>query len=278
MKIVKLAQHHPDCEAILRIRVDDSQSVCQLGNKFGALLESVPQLLSTAKENNVNVVGISFHVGSGCKDAMAYGNALQLAKEAWDYAEAYGFNMRILDIGGGFPGSVEGWDVSFESISKVVRNGLQMWQNETVEFIAEPGRFFVERAFTLAVAVIARRSMQREQQFMYYVNDGVYGSFNCQVFDHAICHPLVLTRNGSFVYCEPDEFDTVECSVFGPTCDGLDRIHESISLPALQVGDWLAYPRMGAYTVCAASQFNGFKQSCVIYTDTHGWPTKAVWN
>ena len=34
----------------------------------------------------------------------------------------------------------------------------------------------------------------------------------------------------------------------------------------LQVGDWLGFDNMGAYTVCAASQFNGFDVSNVIYT------------
>jgi len=30
---------------------------------------------------------------------------------------------------------------------------------------------------------------------MYYTNDGVYGSFNCILFDHAIAKPMVLTQN-----------------------------------------------------------------------------------
>jgi ornithine decarboxylase len=40
----------------------------------------------------------------------------------------------------------------------------------------------------------------------------------------------------------------------------------------LRVGDWLAFDNMGAYTVCAASQFNGFEVSKVTYTtgDGHG--------
>jgi ornithine decarboxylase len=40
----------------------------------------------------------------------------------------------------------------------------------------------------------------------------------------------------------------------------------------LGVGDWLAFDNMGAYTVCAASRFNGFAISKVTYTlgDGHG--------
>jgi ornithine decarboxylase len=278
----KLKRFHPHAKALLRIQVDDSQSVCRLGNKFGAELSGVPSLFHLASQLDIEVVGVSFHVGSGCKDAQAFGDALKLAKQAWDIGLEGGHDLRVLDIGGGFPGSVEGWEVRFEEIAAVVREGLDLWKGQEVSFIAEPGRFFVEKAFTLAVAVIARRHVTSETEadkYMYYVNDGVYGSFNCLVFDHAICNPKVLTHDGEFTHRVPEMFtDKHESSVFGPTCDGIDRIHENIQLPKLQVGDWMAYERMGAYTVCAASQFNGFKQSRVVYTDTAGHATQLVWD
>ena len=47
-------------------------------------------------------------------------------------------------------------------------------------------------------------------------------------------------------------------AVFGPTCDGLDTVLQNCSLPDLAVGDWLLFPRMGAYTSAASSTFNGF--------------------
>jgi ornithine decarboxylase len=56
-------------------------------------------------------------------------------------------------------------------------------------------------------------------------------------------------------------------SVWGPTCDSIDCVCPTVRLPAaLQVGDWLAFDNMGAYTVCAASQFNGFALSQAVYT------------
>ena len=48
-------------------------------------------------------------------------------------------------------------------------------------------------------------------------------------------------------------------TVFGPTCDGLDTVLRDEPLPRLRAGrDWLAFPRMGAYTLAGASAFNGF--------------------
>jgi len=98
-----------------------------------------------------------------------------------------------------------------------------------------------------------------------YINDGVYGAFNCILFDHQVVHPYVLSMDGSFHVSE-DEPKSLS-SVWGPTCDSIDCVSTKTMLPkSLRVGDWLGFDNMGAYTVCAASQFNGFEVSKVIYT------------
>jgi len=128
-----------------------------------------------------------------------------------------------------------------------------------VRIIAEPGRYYVASAFTLCVNIIAKRELlmpNGENHAMYYVNDGVYGSFNCLLYDHATVYCLPLTNEGRM----PAIDQTRKCSVWGPTCDGLDRILENVDLPDLDVGQWLVFPDMGAYTVAAASTFNGFQK------------------
>lgn len=98
-----------------------------------------------------------------------------------------------------------------------------------------------------------------------YINDGVYGAFNCILFDHQTVHPYALSLNGSFHIATSEPLST--CSLWGPTCDSLDCIVKRASLPvALRTGDWLGFDNMGAYTISAASQFNGFEISNVIYT------------
>lgn len=113
-----------------------------------------------------------------------------------------------------------------------------------------------------------------------YINDGVYGAFNCTMFDHQVVHPKVLTINsGAQFISSPSTYfpltssssseDVYEaCSIWGPTCDSIDCVSSKSFLPTkfIKVGDWLRWENMGAYTICAASQFNGFKQSKVVYT------------
>ena len=96
------------------------------------------------------------------------------------------------------------------------------------------------------------------------------------MFDHQVVHPKVLTSQGTFVSSPSTYFNDsgsggVEmeaCSIWGPTCDSIDCVSSKTYLPnsKIQVGDWLRWENMGAYTICAASQFNGFKTSKIIYT------------
>jgi len=251
---------HPDAQLVIRIRVDDSSAMCRLGLKFGCDMEDVPHLLQVAKDLDLNVVGVSFHVGSGCQDSAAYSSAVASCRQVFDIAAEIGFSMDLLDIGGGFPGS-KGPYISFEEIANVVNQSLEEhFPPECgVTIIAEPGRYFVASAFTLCTNIIAKRDVISEEDnepcSMYYVNDGVYGSFNCLIFDHAEVMPIPLV--------DTTDRPLQKSSVWGPTCDSMDRILETINLPTMNVGEWMAFENMGAYTVCAASTFNGFQKPVI---------------
>ncbi|KAI8819976.1 pyridoxal-dependent decarboxylase [Fimicolochytrium jonesii] len=269
----KIKLIHPTAQMVLRILTDDSRSICKLGTKFGASQAAVPHLLKTARELDMDVIGISFHVGSGCFDAQAFGDAVALARRAFDEGKNHGYEFSLLDVGGGFPGNnAEG--VNFHQIAAILGPAIDRYFGPEIRVIAEPGRYYVSSAFTLAVNVIARREIDASGDdhpyFMYYVNDGMYASFNCLTFDHAIVTPRVLARANQFLYNQPTTGSESEfpCSIWGPTCDSIDCIGKKFSLPELQVGDWLNFDNMGAYTMCAASEFNGFKKSKIIFTNT----------
>ena len=273
----KVKKHFPGAQLVLRVLTDDSRSICKLGTKFGASLSVTNNLLTVAKELELNVIGVSFHVGSGCYDEMAFRDAVIAARKVFDQAEALGFQLSLLDVGGGFPGNCEGAQLSFETIAKVLGPAVDEFFPPHIRVIAEPGRFFVASAFSLAVNITARRTVTDETKtsedertsYMYYVNDGVYGSFNCILFDHATVTPKVLARDGEYLFGKPLEGERVfKCSLWGPTCDSMDCLTKEGMLPLMDVGDWLYFDSMGAYTMCAASTFNGFKKSTILYTNT----------
>lgn len=125
------------------------------------------------------------------------------------------------------------------------------------------GRYFACASHTLVVNVISIKEVRNEDgsiMTMYYVSDGTYGSFNCIHNDHTSeddLKPVVLKSDPSTEYSLS--------TVWGPTCDGIDCIIKNVRLPKLDVGDWLYFPNMGAYTMAASSGFNGFSRPKAFY-------------
>ena len=262
-ELYKIKLYHPYAKLILRLAVDDSKSICKFNVKFGCKLNQVEELLTIAKTLKLGVIGFSFHVGSGCKSADNFYEAIQTCKEATNIAEELGINVSMIDIGGGFPGVDR--DVSFEDIAKEVNRGIEDFfgnevKNEKITFIAEPGRYFAQRSHTLILNVIGKKvsvdEKDGEKLIIYYLNDGIYGSFNCIYFDHTT--PTILPFN------ERDG-QLHRSKLFGPTCDSIDLISENIMLPELAIGEWIYVENFGAYTVAASSGFNGFRTTVSKY-------------
>jgi diaminopimelate decarboxylase len=261
-ELYKIKLYHPYANLVLRLAVDDSKSLCKFNKKFGCKLEEVKELLLIVKTLKLIVVGVSFHVGSGCSSSENYYKAIQDCKTAVDIANEIGIKMSIVDIGGGFPGLDT--TIKFEDIAIEVNRGMTDFfqkelDNNEIQFISEPGRYFAQKSHTLVLNVIGKKIIKNEdgeKVIIYYLNDGVYGSFNCIYFDHN--KPLVLPFNER----DGELFKSI---LFGPTCDSIDLISENVMLPELAVGEWVYVENFGAYTSAASSAFNGFKTSVCKY-------------
>eukprot|EP00924_Labyrinthula_sp_SR-Ha-C_P004721 snap_masked-scaffold_1-processed-gene-9.44-mRNA-1 protein AED:0.03 eAED:0.03 QI:0/-1/0/1/-1/1/1/0/421 len=270
-ELLKIKQYCPMVNFLLRIETDDSKSTCKLSQKYGAKIKDVNYLYSKVKDLGLedNFHGLSYHVGSGCPDSDSYVQALLNAKSCFDIAEKEFLfpNFKILDIGGGFPGELE--DVkekqvqeSFFSIAKILNPLIErlFGVHDGYEVIAEPGRFFAHSCCTLFTNIIARK--KETEHMKYFINEGVYGAFNNIIYDHAVVKPEVFeTRE------ELKSREFTECSIWGPTCDGLDCVVRSVQLPVLEIGDWLCFRNMGAYTISAGSEFNGFERTKRYYIE-----------
>ena len=271
-ELEKTAHLAPGSDVLFRLRVDDAKAQCSLSNKYGASLEEAPDLLAFAIELGLNVRGVSFHVGSGCRDPSAFSGAVHNAKLVYEFANSRGIRMDVLDVGGGFPG-VDTPELSFECIARVLRNSLDQYfpAQRGVRLLAEPGRFIAAASHTLAVNVIGKKHVASrpsvsanidqaaQPHTMYYLNDGLYGSFNCLLYDHAKVTPQVLPSDDSY------KIRAELCSLWGPTCDGFDCILPAAELSPLSVGDWLYFRNMGAYTSAAGSNFNGMPLPARVY-------------
>lgn len=333
-ELYKIKDYHPKARVVLRIITNDENAVCRFSMKFGADMVTSFKLIALALELGLDLIGISFHVGSGQMSPQAFSESIRNARQLFDYArDTFNHRMYFLDLGGGYPGASDSGDL-FTDISKEINRSLDEHfpaelfatddDDKKLRIIAEPGRYYACSAFTLCVSVIAKRVMaqselQQQQDrenlmntscssdggahfasqlqpyhaslldqpdlldasksIMYYINDGVYASFNCLFYDHAECFPILVNdfKHSAAAAVgqqqqQPQE-KLYKSSIWGPTCDGLDVVVKECYLPEMNTEEFMIFKNMGAYTLSGAVAFNGIPLAKPIYVASTSWDT-----
>ncbi len=251
-EVRKFAPYADRADLLLRVSFRSPGAVCDLSRKFGCDPEDALELARLAKKLGIEIRGLSFHVGSQtpnpAKHVEAIGACGRLLSEA--RREHLGV-FDTLDIGGGFPIAYLQPAVDIRRFCAPIRAALAKLPHR-VRVIAEPGRFIVGPA-AIGVASVMGRA-QREGHWWYYLDDGLYGSYSGQIYDHAR-YPVEPLRGGT------QRFPSV---LAGPTCDSIDVIAENLLLPHLKAGDLIVGKAMGAYTWASASDFNFFPKATVV--------------
>lgn len=235
------------------------------------------------------------------RDPNAFRIAIEQARIVFDKAEAAGFkNMHLLDIGGGFTGRFdsEGNVLSMKGdIPQAINAAIaKNFPDPKIRIISEPGRYFAEASMHLMTHVhgirernevadqvdadvsfhlqIGDLSEQKDEQGKvttatvpyneYWISDGLYGSFNNIIYDHAVPRAWLMPSPQLGPIENPTTL--IRSTVFGPSCDSLDVVFKDVLLPKLRVGDWLLFPCFGAYSLAGATNFNGIQAaSCRKY-------------
>jgi ornithine decarboxylase len=251
-EVRKFVPYRRRAELLLRVSFRNPAAVVDLSRKFGCEPAAVPPLLRLARELGVRVRGLSFHVGSQVADPSKYVEAIDACRELMLAAvPAGGTALDVLDIGGGFPVAYGGRVAAIGAFCRPIRRELAALP-PYVQVIAEPGRFIAAPAGTAIAAVVGRA--QREGRWWYYLDDGLYGSFSGQLYDHALYPIEALGVRG------PRHPSVLA----GPTCDSIDVIREDIPLPELGIGDLVAGRMMGAYTAATATDFNFIPRARIV--------------
>jgi ornithine decarboxylase len=253
-EVLKIARYAPHSGLVLRLRVPNTGSMVELSSKFGALPGEAVDLIAFAHNNNLVVEGLSFHVGSQCTNPQNYVQALHLSANIFAEAKSRGFELKLLDIGGGFPAHYDETVPAFKSLARTISAELDRLFPAPIEILAEPGRFLVASAAT-AVAKIIGKAV-RGGKLCYYLDDGVYHTFSGVIFDHCQYH-LKSFKKGPVQLC----------SVFGPTCDALDTISLAEQLPDMDPGEYVYSANIGAYSAASSTHFNGFPPATVVHVN-----------
>ena len=251
-EIKKIRRHAPRAGLVLRIRVPNTGSMVELSSKFGASPGEAVDLIVRAADAGLDVEGLAFHVGSQCTNVENYIQAFETSAGIMEEAASRGIELKLLDIGGGFPARYDSHVRPFRELARILNAELNRLFPKNLEIIAEPGRFIAGTAATLVAEVVGKS--ERDGKCCYYINDGVYHTFSGILFDH--CQYRIKSfRKG----------DTRISAVFGPTCDALDTISQAEELPDLKLGDLVYSENIGAYTHASSTYFNGFPPAKVVH-------------
>jgi len=252
-ELKKIKKHCNIAGLVLRLKVPDTGSQVEMSSKFGAEPGEACNLIKQAFDSGLVVEGLSFHVGSQCTNFDNYTSALAITSEIFNDSRRKGYNLKIVDIGGGFPVPYDSQVPKFERLAEIINSECKRLFPQDVELIAEPGRFMVATSATLVSEIIGKA--RRDGKIFYHINDGVYHTFSGVVFDHWIPNFQSAKRGKKEV-----------CAVVGPTCDSFDKISLSEQLPGnLEIGDYLYTENIGAYSIASSTRFNGFEGAKILH-------------
>jgi len=250
----KIKQYAPQAGLVVRLRVPNTGSMVELSSKFGCDPGEAVDMITEAFRIGLVVEGISFHVGSQCTNFENFVQALNMAAAVMKEAGTRGHEIKILDIGGGFPVRYNRHVKPFSTLAKLINTEIDRLFPDKIEILAEPGRFFVATAATSIARVVGKAV--RDGKTCYYIDDSVYHTFSGFIFDHCQYHFKSFKKGKTEV-----------CAVFGQTCDGLDTISQAEELPDLEIDDLLYSENIGAYSNASSTWFNGFPPAKVVHVN-----------
>ncbi len=234
-------------EIAVRLKLPVSGAVYDFGSKFGA--DPVPAAaLLRAVADRGGVACMTFHPGTQCRDPQAWISYIAAAAEV---ARVAGVTLHRLNVGGGFPAFRNAPAPDLEAIFDAIASARAAFFGDAgPALVCEPGRAMVAEAFELALQVKALDA----QTDVVFLNDGIYGGLSEWRDLHPSQRITVLSPEGLRRHGTPRA-----CTVFGPTCDSLDRLSDTVHLPAdLRTGDYLLFHACGAYSTALATRFNGY--------------------
>jgi ornithine decarboxylase len=252
-EIAKFKPYRDRVRLILRVSHRSPDAMVDLSRKFGCAPEAAIGLAEGAARARIAVAGFSFHVGSQVANAEAHACAIGICARLIEEGRHRGLPpFTVLDIGGGFPIDYLKPAQPIEQFCRPIRAALAKLP-AGIRVISEPGRYICGPAGFCLTTVMGRA--KREGHWWYYLDDGKYGSFSGQLYDHSYYPIEPVARHAG------PRFPSV---LAGPTCDSIDVIAEDVPMPRLAAGDLLLGRQMGAYTNVTATDFNFFPRARVL--------------
>lgn len=240
----KIVSVKADAKMYLRIDTPNIGSDWPLAGKFGTHLGDIYEIIQEASELGADLAGVTFHVGSQCRNPQNWRVGIERAKKVFDDMRAMGLKPRLLNIGGGYPVRHTKPIPSIEIIANVINEAIADLP-DSIRIMAEPGRYLVSDSAYFVCRIVGTAT-RNGKKWMYW-DAGMFGGVI--EITEGLRYEIITDRSGN----------PIPWSVAGPTCDSVDVLVHDMMLPSdMQEGDFIYIPNAGAYTTAYASNFNGF--------------------
>lgn len=249
-----------DIDVLVRLAFRNPSAKSDLSSKFGVDPSEAELLVKHVVATGVRFAGFSFHVGSQGSSIEPYRHALRATLDlSRDVEQTLGLRTTMLDIGGGFPVSYREPMPAIGAIAGIVDEVLGEDRHDFT-LLAEPGRFLAATCMTLFTSVVGTAT--RAGRVWHYLDDGLYGSYSNILTEDV--HPPILALRELCADTTAGPRDLAPVTLAGPTCDSVDVVARDYPMPALDVGDVVVSPLMGAYTTVTSSRFNGIQETPIV--------------
>ncbi len=212
-------------------------------NKFGISREQLDDALRLAGElEGIRLHGLDFHLGSQILTPAPYTRALEQARRLVGELRQRGFDVRLLDIGGGL--AARYLDENPISADQFHDGIIHLVRDLGLTLVLEPGRFIMANAGVLLCRVLfikeagGRRFVITDAGMNDLIRPALYGA------QHRV-EPV-----------EPRPGEVRPAEVVGPICESGDFLARDRRLPRLDRGDLLLVFSAGAYGMAMASNYN----------------------
>jgi ornithine decarboxylase len=263
MELEKVAVAAPGAAVFCRLLTAGSGADWPLSGKFGCAPQMAADLLVMAAGIGLDPCGVSFHVGSQQRDPGQWDSDIARAAAVFQAVGREGIQLRLLNLGGGFPAHYLDDILPIGAYADVIRAGVRRhFGGRAPALVVEPGRYVVADAGVLLteVVLVACKSYGDAERWVY-LDTGVFGGL-AETLGESIKYRLTTTwragRSGGGGHGGADG----PVVLAGPTCDSLDVMyqHHRYRLPLdLDAGDRVLFQSAGAYTKAYCTDgFNGF--------------------
>ncbi len=213
-------------------------------DKFGIEFENLDKVIKLIKScKNLNLIGISCHIGSQISKIEAYKNMFYKMKIAADKFIESGINIKHVDLGGGFHIKYEDSDPDF-NIEMVKEELNNCFTQTKYELSFEPGRYLIAEAGVIVTSIITIKNN---------------GGINYLIVDagmNTLIRPAMYGAHHKILATNLNSNELMDYTIAGPICESSDIFLKNIKLAKQKIGNLLVIKNTGAYGKVMSSNYN----------------------